>query len=81
MALYLIIDSLPLYLIKYIIYMPVYIFIFFLTYLQIILSIEALRDCIIALLHNYAQSIQCYSIFFMYALVEAFLTFFNALYS
>ena len=55
MALCLIIDSLPLYLIKYIMYMPVWIFMLFLSYLQIILSIEALRDCIIALLHNYVQ--------------------------
>ena len=49
----------------------------FLTYLQIILSIEALRDCMIALLHNYAQLFNAMSIFFMYALDEAFLTLFN----
>lgn len=56
MALCLIIDNLPLYLNKYIMYMPGWIFMPFLTYLKIILSIEALRDCIIVLLHNYAQS-------------------------
>ena len=77
MALCLIMDSLPLYLIKYIMYMPVWIFMLFLTYLQIILSIEALRDCITALLHNYAQLFNVMSIFFMYSLVEDFLTLFN----
>lgn len=44
MSLCLIMDNLPLYLIKYIMYMLAWIFMLFLTYLQIILSIEALRD-------------------------------------
>lgn len=58
-------------------YMPVWIFMLLLIYLQIILSIEALRNRFIALLHICMQSFNAMSIFFMYALVEAFLTLFN----
>lgn len=67
MALCLIMDSLHLYLIKYIMYMPAWIFMLFLTYLQNILSIEALRDCMIAslhyciIMHNY--SMQCHFLY------------------
>lgn len=53
MSLCLIMDSLPLYLIKYIMYMPIWIFMLFLTYLQTFLSIESLRDCIV--MYNYSM--------------------------